>query len=322
MPWPPCFTWIIPGNTDEWIPNEHGGRENLEAIAFIREFNEAIQAAHPDTLTIAEESTAWPGVSKPTYAGGLGFNMKWMMGWMHDTLDFMQLQPIYRQHHQGQITFSIIYAFAENFMLPLSHDEVVYGKHSLLKKMPGDEWQEFANLRLLFSYMYGHPGSKLLFMGGEFGQPTEWAHESSLQWHLTDQPLHGGVQQLMKKLNQVYKEEKALYERAFEGEGFEWVDFNDAANSVISFLRKGKAEKDQILVVCNFTPVPRENYRIGVPFKGNWEEILNTDATEFGGSGLLNGPENQSENFPLHGRENSVSLTLPPLGTIYLKYRK
>jgi 1,4-alpha-glucan branching enzyme len=307
---------------NEWVPNEHGGRENLEAIDFIREFNEAIQAAHPDTITVAEESTAWPGVSKPAYTGGLGFNMKWMMGWMHDTLHFLELEPIYRQHHQGQITFSIIYAFAENFMLPLSHDEVVYGKKSLLRKMPGDEWQQFANLRLLYGYMYGHPGAKLIFMGGEFGQTSEWAHESSLEWHLTQFPLHAGVQHFFKKLNNLYKKEKALYERAFEPEGFEWIDFNDAGNSVISFLRKGKSPEEQILVVCNFTPVPRENYRIGVPEEGNWDEILNSDATEFGGSGVVNGPDKKAESFPIHGRNFSLSLTLPPLGVMYLKLRK
>ncbi|MFC5270206.1 1,4-alpha-glucan branching protein GlgB [Adhaeribacter terreus] len=309
-------------NHGEWIPNEHGGRENLEAIAFIREFNDAIQQAHPDAITIAEESTAFPGVSRPAYIGGLGFNMKWMMGWMHDTLHYLEMEPIFRQYHQGQITFSIIYAFAENFMLPLSHDEVVYGKGALVRKMPGDEWQQFANLRMLYGYMYGHPGAKLLFMGGEFGQTSEWAHESSLEWHLTQYPLHNGVQVLLQKLNHIYKHEKALYERSFEAEGFEWVDFHDAANSVISFLRKGKSDKEQILIVCNFTPVPRENYRIGVPKKGCWDEIFNSDATEYGGSGVINGIDLKAENFPMHGRDFSLSLTLPPLGVIYLKYRK
>ena len=306
----------------EWIPNEHGGRENLEAIAFIREFNEAVQQAHPDAVTIAEESTAFPGVSRPAYLGGLGFNMKWMMGWMHDTLKYLEMEPIFRQYHQGQITFSIMYAFAENFMLPLSHDEVVYGKKALVRKMPGDEWQQFANLRLLYGYMYGHPGAKLIFMGGEFGQTSEWAHESSLEWHLTQYPIHGGVQALFQKLNQLYKHEKALYERSFEAEGFEWIDYHDGANSVISFLRKGELEEDQILVVCNFTPVPRENYRIGVPLAGFWDEILNTDATEFGGSGVENGMDLKAESLAMHNREFSVGLTLPPLGVIYLKHLK
>ena len=244
------------------------------------------------------------------------------MGWMHDTLSYMEKEPIYRQHHQGQITFSIIYAFAENFMLPLSHDEVVYGKRALVRKMPGDDWQQFANLRLLYGYMYGHPGAKLIFMGGEFGQTSEWAHESSLEWHLTQYPLHAGMQALLQRLNHIYKTEKALYEYEFESQGFEWVDFHDAANSVISFLRKGKTVKDQILVVCNFTPVPRENYRIGVPKKGTWTEILNTDDPAFGGSGKGNPEEVKTEAIPAHGRENSVTLNLPPLGAIYLKMSK
>ncbi|MBK0402993.1 1,4-alpha-glucan branching protein GlgB [Adhaeribacter sp. BT258] len=306
----------------EWIPNEHGGRENLEAIAFIREFNDAIREAHPDTVTIAEESTAWPGVSKPTYLGGLGFDMKWMMGWMHDTLKYLEMEPIYRQYHQGQITFSIIYAFAENFMLPLSHDEVVYGKKALVRKMPGDEWQQFANLRLLYGYMYGHPGTKLLFMGGEFGQTSEWAHESSLEWHLTQYPIHAGVQKMLQKLNHLYKHEKALYERSFEAGGFEWIDLHDAANSVISFLRKGNSEEDQLIVVCNFTPVPRENYRIGLPENGIWDEIFNSDSSEFGGSDLQNGIGLEAESLTAHGRDFSISLALPPLGVIYLKLRR
>lgn len=303
----------------EWIPNEHGGRENLEAIAFIREFNEAIKQAHPECLTIAEESTAFPGVSRPASEGGLGFDMKWMMGWMHDTLHYLELDPVYRHHHQGQITFSIIYAFAERFMLPLSHDEVVYGKHALVRKMPGDEWQQFANLRLLYAYMFAHPGAKLLFMGGEFGQTTEWAHERSLDWHLNAFPLHAGVHRELQALNALYKREKALYENSFTSEGFAWVDHNDATNSVISFLRKGNAAEDQILVVCNFTPVPRENYRIGVPQPGTWEEIFNSDATEFGGSGVRHAQTLTTEAMPMHNLAQSVSLTLPPLGVLYLK---
>ncbi|MDQ3394536.1 MAG: 1,4-alpha-glucan branching protein GlgB [Bacteroidota bacterium] len=306
----------------EWIPNEHGGRENLEAIEFLKEFNIAVGAVYPDVLTIAEESTAWPMVSKPTYVGGLGFDMKWMMGWMHDTLDYFAKESVFRSHHQGQITFSIIYAFTENFMLPLSHDEVVHGKGSMINKMPGDEWQKFANLRLLYSYMYAHPGAKLMFMGGEFGQEKEWNHDKSLQWHLLNHDsLNKGLQQAVKSLNNVYKQEPALYEVQFDGEGFEWVDMNDSANSVISFLRKGKSPKEIILVVCNFTPIVRENYRIGVPKNGDWMEIFNSDSRNFGGSGVENETMEASP-IPYHGKDFSITVALPPLGVSYFKLLK
>lgn len=310
-------------NHGEWIPNEYGGRENLEAIHFLREFNEAVSNNYPDAMTIAEESTAWPKVSMPTFQGGLGFYMKWMMGWMHDTLNYLALEPIYRSYHHGQITFSIHYAFTEHFMLPLSHDEVVHGKGSLINKMPGDEWQKHATLRLLFAYMYAHPGAKLMFMGGEFGQQAEWNHDGSLQWHL----LHGwtynnGILHTVRTLNHLYKELPAFHEFGFEDRGFEWLDLNDATNSVISFLRKGKDPKEAILVVCNFTPLVRENYRVGVPFKGYWEEIFNSDKQDFGGSGVLSEGPVRAYPVPYHGRKYSLSLNLPPLGVTYYKLAK
>ncbi|GAA0892175.1 1,4-alpha-glucan branching protein GlgB [Fulvivirga kasyanovii] len=304
----------------EWEPNEYGGNENLDAISFLKEFNEAVYAKFPDVHTIAEESTSWPMVSRPTYIGGLGFGMKWMMGWMHDTLEYFKKDPVHRQHHQNEITFSAYYAFTENFMLPLSHDEVVYGKNPLLYKMPGDEWQQFANLRALYGYMYAHPGAKLLFMGGEFGQTSEWAHDNSLDWHLTDYPLHQGLQQELTALNQLYKTEKALYEISFEEAGFEWIDIHDALNSVISFVRKGKSDKQQVLVICNFTPVLRENYRVGVPKKGFWKEVFNSDDQAYGGSHVKNNEAIASEPLQAHGRDNSITLTLPPLGVVYLKF--
>ncbi len=304
----------------EWEPNEHGGNENLEAISFIKEFNEVVYGQFPDVMTIAEESTAWPMVSRPTYMGGLGFGMKWMMGWMHDTLEYFQKDPIHRKHHQNTITFSTNYAFTENFMLPLSHDEVVYGKQALINKMPGDEWNKFANLRALYGYMYAHPGTKLLFMGGEFAQTTEWNHDSSLDWHITEgDSYHRKVQETIKALNHLYKAEPALYENSFEAEGFEWVDFNDAESSVMSFLRKGKKPKDTILVVCNLTPVARENYRIGVPAEGNWREIFNSDSASFGGCDVKNDSLIQSEALPTHQKNDSVVLRLPPMSVIYLK---
>ena len=303
----------------EWEPNEFGGNENLEAISFLKEFNEVIYGKFPDAVTIAEESTAWPMVSKPTYIGGLGFGMKWMMGWMHDTLKYFAEDPIHRRYHQNTITFSTTYAFSENFMLPLSHDEVVYGKQSILNKMPGDEWNKFANLRTLYAYMFAHPGTKLLFMGAEFGQTSEWNHDSSLEWHLTNEPYHRQVQETLKELNKVYTHEPALYEKAFSQEGFEWVDINDEENSIISFLRKGEDPEDNVLVICNFAPVPRENYRIGISEAGEWREIFNSDEKRFGGSNVRNVEKKETQPISAHGKENSLSLTLPPMAVIYLK---
>jgi len=306
----------------EWIPNKYGGKENLEAIEFIRRLNETVYEKFPDTQTIAEESTAWPLVTRPTYLGGLGFGMKWNMGWMHDTLRYFSMDPIYRKYHHGELTFSIWYAFSENFVLPLSHDEVVYGKGSLLNKMPGDKWQKFANLRLLFGYMYSHPGKKLLFMGGEFAQWDEWYHEGSLHWHLLEYPEHQGIQRWIKDLNNLYKTEPALHELDFDGAGFEWIDFTDAEQSIISFLRKGRNPEDVILVVCNFTPVPRFNYRIGIPFRGYWKEILNSDSELYGGSNCGNKGGVWAEEISMHGKPYSLSLTLPPLGVLFLKWQK
>ena len=303
----------------EWEPNEHGGNENLEAISFLKEFNEVVYAEFPDSMTIAEESTAWPMVSKPTYMGGLGFGMKWMMGWMHDTLEYFQNDPIHRKYHQNTITFSTTYAFTENFMLPLSHDEVVYGKQSMINKMPGDDWNKFANLRSLYSYMFAHPGAKLLFMGAEFAQREEWGHDSSLDWHLTNEAPHQQIQETLKALNKVYASEPALYEKAFDAEGFEWVDFQDAESSIISFLRKGNDPKNTVLVVCNLTPVPRENYRIGVPEEGVWKEIFNSDDEKFGGSNVKNEKGVEAEPLQTHHKNHSVSLKLPPMGVVYLK---
>ncbi|NWF94255.1 MAG: 1,4-alpha-glucan branching protein GlgB [Syntrophaceae bacterium] len=303
----------------EWIPNEYGGRENTQAISFLKRLNEAVYQAHPDVQTIAEESTAWPMVSRPTYVGGLGFGMKWNMGWMHDTLSYFSKDPIFRKHHHDQLTFSIWYAFFENFVLPLSHDEVTYGKGSLIGKMPGDDWQRNANLRLLFGYMYGHPGKKLLFMGGEFGQWREWVHEESLEWHVLEHPSHRGIQKWVMDLNHLYRSEPALYELDFSQEGFEWVDFRDWEGSIISFLRKGKGGKEIFLVICNFTPVPRTNYRLGVPRGGFWREVLNSDAKIYGGSGHGNFGGMEASSVASHGRPYSLCLTLPPLGVLFFK---
>ena len=304
----------------EWIPNQYGGRENLEAIAFLRRLNEAVFETYPDVQTFAEESTAWPLVSRPTYAGGLGFGMKWDMGWMHDMLEYMSQDPYFRKYHHDKLTFRMLYAFHENFVLPLSHDEVVYGKGSLLGKMPGDDWQKFANLRLLFGYMYAQPGKKLLFMGGEFGQRREWAHDNTLEWDLLKDDRHSGIQQWITDLNRLYRNEPALYERDFVPAGFEWVDCTDAGSSVISLLRKGKSTDEVVLIVCNFTPVPRPNYRIGVPYGGFWKEVLNSDATQYGGKGWGNLGGIEAVPIPLHGRTHSITLTLPPLAALYLKY--
>ncbi len=303
----------------EWIPNVYGGRENLEATAFLRRFNEETYRHYPDVQTIAEESTAWPGVSRPTYVGGLGFGMKWDMGWMHDVLQYMARDPIHRRHHHHEITFRMLYAFTENFVLSLSHDEVVHGKRALLEKMPGDDWQKFANLRLLFGCMFAQPGKKLLFMGGEFGQRREWNHEESLDWDLLRHASHAGLQKWVADLNRLYGAEPALHELDFSDRGFEWVDCNDADNSVLSFLRKSASRNDVLLVVCNFTPVPRHGYRVGVPRGGSWRELLNSDAKEYGGSGVGNLGGVESEPIVCHGRPRSVSLTLPPLSVVLLE---
>ncbi|HEX2030456.1 MAG TPA: 1,4-alpha-glucan branching protein GlgB [Actinomycetota bacterium] len=303
----------------EWIPNEHGGRENLEAIAFLRQLNEAVYEAYPDAQTIAEESTAWPMVSRPTYIGGLGFGMKWDMGWMHDTLEYMTRDPIHRRFHHNNLTFRLLYAFQENFVLPLSHDEVVHGKGSLLGKMPGDDWQRFANLRALFGYMWAQPGKKLLFMGGEFGQWREWAHEAALDWDLLEQPAHGGLQRWVADLNDLYRSEPALHELDADPAAFEWVDANDNQASVISFLRWGRTTHDVFLVVCNFTPIVRENYLVGVPRGGFWREMLNSDAGVYGGSGTGNLGGGEALPLSVHGRPRALRLTLPPLGCVFLK---
>ena len=303
----------------EWIPNEYGGRENLEAIAFLRRFNEEVYRNYPDVQTIAEESTAWPMVSRPTYLGGLGFGMKWDMGWMHDTLSYMSKDPIYRKYHHTNLTFRMLYAFHENFVLPLSHDEVVHGKGSLLAKMPGDEWQKFANLRLLFGYMYAQPGKKLLFMGGEFGQRREWQHDEGLEWYLLAHPRHAQVQRWVADLNRVYRSEPALYELDCDPTGFEWVDCTDAIHSVVSFLRRARSTGDLLLIVCNFTPVPRYGYRVGVPRGGYWREILNSDAEIYGGSNQGNLGGRTADPIPFHGHPYSLALTLPPLACIFLK---
>ncbi|HEY5765886.1 MAG TPA: 1,4-alpha-glucan branching protein GlgB [Candidatus Deferrimicrobiaceae bacterium] len=303
----------------EWIPNRYGGRENIEAIEFLRRFNVAVYESHPDILTVAEESTAWPMVSRPTYVGGLGFGMKWDMGWMHDTLQYMSQDPVHRKYHHDKLTFRMIYCFAENFVLPLSHDEVVHGKGALIGKMPGDEWQQFANLRALYGYMYAQPGKKLLFMGGEFGQRREWSHEESLEWHVREYPVHAALSRWVEELNRFYRDEPALHELDFDPAGFEWVDCQDADQSVISLLRKGRTTDDILLGVFNFTPVPRHNYRLGVPRGGFWREVLNSDAREYGGSGQGNIGGVEAAPIPVHGRLHSLTVVVPPLGAVFFK---
>ena len=300
----------------EWIPNKYGGRENLDAIEFVKQLNEQSHLQHPGILTIAEESTAWPGVSKPTYLGGLGFSLKWNMGWMNDTLSYMHHEPIHRKYHHDELTFSLIYAFHENFVLPLSHDEVVHGKGAMLDKMPGDLWQKFANLRLLYSYMWTHPGKKLLFMGGDFGQWNEWDYDNSLQWDLMQWESHQGLQKCVADLNQLYRNQAALHEMDFDGGGFEWIDCHDHEDSTLSYLRKGKDADNFAVVCCNFTPVPRQNYRLGVPKLGWYEEIFNSDSAYYSGSNLGNYPGVQAEDYSSHGRPASLLLTLPPLATV------
>jgi 1,4-alpha-glucan branching enzyme len=303
----------------EWIPNRYGGRENIEAVEFLRYMNQHVYASFPDAMTIAEESTAWPLVSRPTYLGGLGFGFKWNMGWMHDMLEYASTDPILRSYHHNRITFSLMYAFSENFVLPFSHDEVVYGKGSMIRKMPGDEWQKFANLRCLYGFMFGHPGKKLLFMGDEFGQWSEWNHDQSLEWHLLQYPFHSSLQRWVRDLNTLYRAESALYEMDNEPAGFEWVDCTDYQRSVVSFLRHGRQPNDTLLIVCNFTPVPRQNYRVGTPQGGYWREILNSDAPLYGGSGQGNMGGLSAAPLPIHGRPFSLNMTLPPLGVVIFK---
>jgi 1,4-alpha-glucan branching enzyme len=303
----------------EWIPNALGGRENLEAIAFIKRLNEVLHQRHPGALTIAEESTAWPAVSRPVYIGGLGFDLKWNMGWMNDTLRYMSLDPIFRQHHHGELTFSLLYAFHENFVLPLSHDEVVHGKRSLLEKMPGDDWQQFANLRLLFGYMFAHPGKKLNFMGSELGQRGEFWEASAVDWSLEKSPWHLGIQRLMADLNRLHRTERALFEVDFEWSGFEWINANDAASSVLTFMRRAKNLDDFVVVVCNFTPVAREEYRVGVPRPGFYHEILNTDSEYYAGTNLGNAGGVQAEPIPWNDRPYSIKVRLPGLAALYFK---
>jgi 1,4-alpha-glucan branching enzyme len=305
-----------------WEPNMFGGRENLEAMSFLREMNEAVYASFPDIQTIAEESTAFPMVSKPTFMGGLGFGMKWMMGWMHDTLEYFAKESVYRQFHQNDLTFSMTYAFTENFMLPLSHDEVVYGKKSILGKMPGDEWQRFANLRLLYSYMFTHPGTKLLFQGSEFGQSSEWNFETSLDWHLLEYAPHKGVQELIKALNTLYKNEPALHEKQFSAEGFEWIDYGDSKNSVFTYIRKGNDEKDDVIVACNMTPVPKENYKLGMPRKGKLKEIFNSDLKKYYGSDQYKNKMKTTKAEPWHFRDQSIDIDIPPLGMVVFSYEQ
>ena len=299
----------------EWEPNIYGNNENLESISFIREVNEEVYKSFSGVQTIAEESTAFSGVSRPVEHGGLGFGMKWMMGWMHDTLEYFKKEPIYRKHHQNDLTFSMTYAFTENFMLPFSHDEVVYGKQSLVYRMPGDEWQRFANLRLLYSYMFTHPGTNLLFMGAEFGQTSEWNFQRSLDWHLTEYAVHSGIQEIIKDLNNLYKSYPALYEKQFSPEGFQWIDYGDHENSVLTYIRKGHDRKNDIFVALNFTPVPREKYRMGVPKKGQLKQIFNSDEKKYGGSGTGNKTK-KTEAIEWNGHKNSIEINIPPLGAV------
>ncbi|MDQ3993035.1 MAG: 1,4-alpha-glucan branching protein GlgB [Actinomycetota bacterium] len=302
----------------EWLPNEFGGREDLDAVAFLKELNEIVHASEPGVVSAAEESTAWPGVSRPTWLGGLGFGFKWNMGWMHDTLDYLSRDPLYRRFHHHQLTFSLMYAFSENFVLPLSHDEVVHGKGSLLRKMPGDRWQQLANLRALYGYMWAHPGKNLLFMGGELAQEREWDAEGSLDWHLLERSEHGGVQRLVRDLNRLYREEPALWQVDFAPAGFRWLEANDAANNVVAFARVGLAEARPLVCICNFSPVPRYGYRTGMPRAGAWREVLNTDSAYYGGSDVGNEGAVVAEDVAWHDQPFSAAVTLPPLGVVWL----
>ena len=306
-------------NEGEWEPNIYGGNENLDTISFLKDFNEAVYANYNGVQTIAEESTSFPMVSRPTSIGGLGFGMKWMMGWMHDTLEYFKKDTVYRKYHQNELTFSMTYTFTENFMLPLSHDEVVYGKKSIAGRMPGDEWQKFANLRLLYSYMFMHPGAKLLFMGSEFGQSSEWNFESSLDWHLLKYPYHEGIKNTITDLNKLYKKQPALYQKQFSSEGFEWINYSDHQNAVIAFIRKGNDSKDDSIVVCNFTQIVRDKYRVGIPRKGKLKEIFNSDSENYGGSGVSNSQKIEIEASPYDGKDFSTELILPPLSVVVFK---
>jgi len=303
----------------EWVPNQYGGNENLEAAEFLKELNVIAHQEYPGILMIAEESTAWPGVSKPTYVGGLGFSFKWNMGWMHDTLEYFGLDPIHRKYHQNKVTFGLMYAFTENFVLVLSHDEVVHGKKALLDKMPGDDWQRFANLRALYGHMWGHPGKKMLFMGGEIGQWWEWNHDDSLQWHLLEYAPHRGLQQFIADLNRLYQSEPALYEVDFDWQGFQWIDLHDSDNSTLTYIRYAHDQAECLVCACNFTPVPREQYRMGVPRGGLYRELLNSDAEIYGGSNMGNGGSVQADPIPWHNQPFSLLVTLPPLSVIFFK---
>jgi 1,4-alpha-glucan branching enzyme len=302
----------------QWVPNVYGGREDLEALGFLKQLNEVVHGRVPRAISAAEESTAWPGVSRPTYAGGLGFGFKWNMGWMHDTLEYFKQDPIHRRFHHHEVTFSLMYAFTENFILPLSHDEVVHGKGSLLAKMPGDRWQRFANLRALYAFMWAHPGKKLLFMGGEIAQEAEWSHDRSLDWHLLEQAEHGGVQSLVRDVNGIYRSEPALWQIDFEASGFRWLELNDADANVLAFMRLGREGARPVVVVCNFSPVPREAYRVGVPTAGGWSELLNTDSEFYGGSNVGNLGGLEASERPWHEQPHSLEVTLPPLGVVWL----
>jgi 1,4-alpha-glucan branching enzyme len=305
--------------TGEWLPNPFGGNENLEAIAFLQRFNKEVYGEYPDAMTLAEESTAWPRVSRPTYLGGLGFGFKWDMGWMHDMLSYMAHDPVHRKYHHDRLTFRMLYAFTENYLLPLSHDEVVHGKRSLLSRMPGDDWQKFANLRLLLGNMYTQSGKKLLFMGGEFGQWDEWNQAASLDWHLLDFLPHQGLQRWVQDLNALYRREPALHQRDCDPAGFEWIDCNDYEASVISYLRRARVPEDCVVIVANFTPVPRHDYWAGVPCGGRWQEILNSDAVVYGGSGQGNMGGVEAEATPCHGRSHVLRICVPPLGMVVFK---
>ena len=307
-------------NDGEWVPNIHGGRENLDSISFLQELNQVIHTEYQDVFTVAEESTSWPGVTHPVADGGLGFDMKWMMGWMHDTLGYLQTDPIYRKYRQGQLTFSMMYAFSERFTLPLSHDEVVYGKASLINKMPGDNWQQFANLRLLYAYMFGHPGAKMIFMGGEFAQRHEWRHDYSLDWHENNNPDHQGIQRLVRDLNKLYRDQPALYKFNFSHEGFEWINADDAERSVISWMRKGEDEADTLIFVANFNPQVWNNYRLGVPKMGYYDEVFNSDDLYYGGSDIRNLKVLETAPIPANRQTHSLSLKVPPLAVMVLKF--